>query len=83
MSILHRSPAALVTLAVVQMFGVALAIGAAGDVLDPVLVPGSWRVAQYACLLCAFAAWPLLAIRAAQRGAVEALPVTGKVRSTG
>ena len=82
MSVLRRCPAAYMTLVVVQLFRVALAIGAAGDLLDPVALPAPWRLAQYACLLCAFAAWPLLGIRVVQRGAVEPLPATGEVRST-
>jgi hypothetical protein len=82
MSVLHHRPAAFVTLVIVQLFGVALAIGAAGDVLEPIALPGSWRLAQYACLLCAFAAWPILGIRAVQRGATEPRPATSEVRST-
>ena len=57
---------ALVILAVVELFGVALAVDSPG--LVP--VAGGLR-ADHAAILFAFAAWPLLAVRAARRLELE------------
>jgi hypothetical protein len=58
----RQRPTALVILALVEVFGFALAVAARGSLT----LAGGLR-ADHAALLLAFAAWPWLAVRAARR----------------
>ena len=62
MPTIQQRPTAMVILVLVELFGVALALAARGS---STLAGGLG--AQHWALLPAFAAWPLLAVRAARR----------------
>ena len=67
MPTLRERSTALVNLAVVELFGVTLAVAC-----PPGAVPRTGELrADHAALLFAFAAWPLLAVRAARRRELE------------
>jgi hypothetical protein len=63
---IRTRPTSLIILVVIELFGVAMAVTSGVHLAIPVALP-AWAVVEGFAIVLAFAAWPVLAVRAALR----------------